>query len=174
MEKYLKLIFAATTIICISACSALTAANQAQEQEMEELVDDAVNDRSLSIEVNYINPAHGPSRPSTDGYRITIRDGKANSYLPFFGVSRGSAGVYGIEPAGIEFKDYPVEIDDRGSKPEKGKYVYNFIAKSGNERVAVSITFWANGSAQISCNPENRSVMNYSGTLTRIPESGKE
>lgn len=171
---HFKSIFAAIAVVFVSACGSLAAVDPVQDEEVAALVNDAVNAQNLSVEINYINPAYGPARPSADGYHLTIKDGIVNSYLPFFGVSHGTAGVYGMEPAGIEFKDCPVEINTLASKPGKGKYVYSFIARSGNEKVAVSITFWTNGSAQISCNPENRSIMSYSGILTKIPEPKKK
>ena len=168
--KNIRIILAALVVAVLSSCSAVSKMDSAGDPAMDALVDEAVNAHDFSIEVDYIIPMRGPGRMTSDGYRLTVKDGKATSYLPFFGVSHGVAGAYGIEPAGIEFKDYPVKIDDSKSKPEKGKYVYNFVAKSGSERVVVDVTFWDNGSAQIFCKPENRSAMSYSGTLTKLPE----
>lgn len=165
--KTIKILFIASIALLMASCGVAGSGND--NSQPTDLVMNAINQQELSVEVTYINPMRGPSRPSTDGYRITVRDGKVSSYLPFFGISRMASG-YGMEPAGIEFKDYPVMIDERQSNPAKGKYVWQFEAKSGSERVLVVLTFWNNGSAQIMCNPANRSVMNYSGELVALPE----
>ena len=90
-----------------------------------------------------------------------------DAYLPFFGISY-NPNVYGNEPSGIEFDDCPVTIDTSKSRPEKGKYVWRFLAISGTERVDVNLSFYGNGSAQIICSPANRTSMTYSGKLTYI------
>lgn len=166
MKKFrIILVFMAAAVL--AGCSALIAATEAESAASAELAADAWNNGNLCFVVDFINPSRGPSRYSQDGYKLTIKDGKVNAYLPFFGVSYNSS-AYGTEPSGIEFKDCPIVIDDSRSHPEKGKYVWRFIANSGSQRVDVTLSFFSNGTAQLVCNPVNRSSMTYSGKLTKI------
>ena len=167
--KHLTLLLATALTAIVSSCAAINQMNAEEAAEAAIYVEEALQNQNLNIEVTYVSPARGRSFPSTDGYYLRIQDGVVNSYLPFFGESHASI-VYGVDPTGIEFKDCPVELYDNGSKPEKGRYSWKFHAMSGKEPVIVYVTFFQNGSAQISCNPTNRSAMNYSGELRPMPE----
>lgn len=169
--KSLKIFLAALAAIMLSGCSILSSGlSKEPDPSAQELVIAALDEEMLKFEVDYIIPDRGASRSSNYGYFLTIKDGKVSSYLPFFGVSYQSS-PYGTEPSGIEFDNCPVNIDKSLSRPEKGKYVWRFVALSGRERVDVTLTFFDNGSASLSCHPANRSNMNYNGDLVSIPET---
>lgn len=169
--KSFKIILAALAAMMLSGCGILSSGLSTEpDPSAQELVAAALDEEMLKFEVDYIIPARGTSRHSTDGYSLTIKDGKVSSYLPFFGVSYQST-PYGNEPSGIKFDNCPVNIDKSLSRPEKGKYVWRFVALSGRERVDVTLTFFSNGSASLSCHPANRSKMDFNGDLVRVPET---
>lgn len=159
-------------VMVFSSCGAMTAVTDSHDSSSATLVADALENGNICLEVSYIVPSKGPSRASNDGYKLTVKDGKVNSNLPFFGENFAPA-VYGTDPSGIKFDDYSVQIDKSKSKPGKGQYVWSFEAKSGHENVEVTITFYDNGRFQLVCIPANRSIMNYSGTLVEMPEEKK-
>lgn len=167
--KTLRILMALAIIALIPSCASMARMQQEADEEAYALYCDALQTGNLCVEVDHINPMRGPSIYSSDGYYLSIKDGVVNSYLPFFGVTH-SAPIYGIDPSGIEFKNFPVEYFDVKSNPAKGRYEWSFVAKSGNEPVYVTLTFWENGSAQILCKPQNRTTMNYSGFLKALPE----
>ena len=158
-----KTLIIATAIILMAASCGILAANDTVDEATAALVTKATKDYRLTIEVNKINPMGGSSITSLDGYRLSIKDGKVSSHLPFFG--RGSADMaYGTDPAGIDFDDCPIEIQNLKSQ-KKDMTAFKFTAKSGTESIDVTISIWDNGNAEISCNSEKRSYINYSGHL---------
>ena len=171
--KSFKIIFAALAAMMLSGCGILSSGLATEpDPSAQELVAAALEKGELKFEVEYIIPSRGASRTSFDGYFLSIEDGKVNSNLPFFGVSH-TAQIYGVDPSGIDFDDYPINIDTLRSRPEKGRYIWHFVAKSGRSDVDVTLTFFTNGSASLACNPTNRSAMNYRGRLVPLPEKDK-
>lgn len=157
MKSIIRFITAAMAILALAACGA---SGKAADQELSDLAATAFKTHDATIEVNYIYPLEFPARPSTDGYTITIKDGKMKGFLPFFGSS--SMGGYSPNDGGFTFEDCPVRI-----KSTKGNdsVVWNFEAKAGTDNVRVSITIWNNGNAEIYLQPTNKSAMRYSGEL---------
>lgn len=168
MKKIYFLILAVAAL-SFTSCGILAEAEQADLEMAKELVANALNHQELAIEVDQILPQRGPAIHSTDGYTLTIKDGVVDGFLPFFGESYTSI-VYGVDETGLKFDKCPIVIDDSQSRPSKGKYVWRFAARVGMEKVYVTVTFFENGSADIMCNPTNRSIMNYNGDLVVIKE----
>lgn len=167
--KITRLIYAAAAAVMLCGCGLLSGTPSYDvDASAEEILADALENGRLKFVVNRITPARGDSRYSTDGYNLIIEDGTVDTFLPFFGTSY-SPNVYGVEPSGIEFEECPIVIDDSRSKPEKGKYVWRFSAKSGSDKVDVTLTFFSNGSADLTCAPHTRSSMSYTGKLVKLP-----
>lgn len=155
----------AAMIMVAMSCAAISKADkEVYEKAQAEIVRQARYNHNLTIEINRISPSGLPQKVSNDGYKLSVKDGVANAQLPFIGTSRIATG-YGTEPAGIEFDNFPVRIYEDNSKAAKGRYVWHFEARSGSDPVKVTITFWDNGAARISCISTNRSNMEYSGNL---------
>lgn len=167
--KLSRIFIVSAAVVLLAGCGIFNGSSSELDVTAEELVADALENGNLRFVVDYVQSSRGMGNRSFDGYYLTIKDGKVKSYLPFFGVNYAPA-VYGTEPSGIQFEDFPIAIDDSRSKPEKGKYVWRFLAKSGRETVDATITFFSNGTADLVCVPNNRTTMRYSGRLERIPE----
>ncbi|MCQ2167600.1 MAG: DUF4251 domain-containing protein [Bacteroidales bacterium] len=118
------------------------------------------NGSDVTIEVDYIYPQGAPAIPSSDRYRISIKDGKLDGYLPFFGT--GSVAGFNPDDLSFHFEDCPVKIKE---KKAKDRTVWKFDAESGCEKVPVVITIWDNGAAEIYIHSANRSSIRYSGQL---------
>lgn len=117
---------------------------------------------NYSIVVDKIFPSGAPMISSTDGYKLTLSDGKVNAQLPYFGEAHTSI-VPGVDEPSISFEDCEVSLKAvKGS----GDWNWKFSAKSGNENVDVVITIWKNGSAEIACTPANRTFISYRGEVT--------
>ncbi|MDO5442565.1 MAG: DUF4251 domain-containing protein [Bacteroidia bacterium] len=170
--KQLKLIAIIVSAVLLSGCSALAALTAEDEAESAGYVAEALASGNIKFEVNQIMPSQGRTMYSQDGYYLKIVDGKADSHLPFFGVSR-NASAYGTEPSGIRFESCPIQIDDSRSRADKGHYVWRFIAITGREKVDVIFDFYENGTAHLQCKPANRSIMNYSGKIVWLEEEKK-
>lgn len=153
------IIKAAAAAMLIFAWAEMTASAQDNE-----LVKKALEDKSLTIEVNSIHPSGHATIISSDGYKLRIEDGKVNARLPYFGRS-DVALISGVDETGIAFEDCAIDIKEDYSKSKKGKYSWKFSALSGSENIDVTITFWDNGGAEISCICARRSPISYSGEL---------
>ncbi len=124
----------------------------------------AIKAHDVTITIDAIIPRGMPSDTSIDGYTLSVKGGKVNCDLPYRGEAT-SAMIYGVDEMGIVFKDCPVKITDDYSKADKGEYRWRFSARSGSSNVDVFITLFDSGSATISCIPDNRSPIDYSGTF---------
>lgn len=150
------------------SCAALAAAQAEDEREGAELAQAALATGDLEIEVRDIIPQLGQVIHSNGEYFLRIKDGKATSYLPFFGTS--TFVNYGSTDGGIKFTDQVVDIYALKSRTAKGETKWGFIARSdAGDDVEFIITFWDNGSAGIACNSRRRSRMTYNGRLKPLP-----
>lgn len=154
----MKSINALALAIILTACG--NAVQATSDAVSNELVDKAVNQYELTFEVTYVYPATMPSYPSSDGYTLTIKDGKATTDLPFVGTS--DMALFGADEVNINFTDYPVNIKHTKSKDRD---ILKFKAKSGVESVDVTLEIWSDGRADLTCLCINRSIMRYSGNL---------
>lgn len=167
MKKSLILLLLALPLTV--SCAALAAAQAEDDREGAELAQAALATGNLEIEVRDIIPQSGPAIHSNGEYFLRIRDGKATSHLPFFGVS--TFANYGSTDGGIKFKDVPVEIFALKSRTAKGENKWGFVTMTENgDQVEVVITFWDNGSASINCESRRRSRMLFHGKLRPLPE----
>lgn len=150
------------------SCAALAAAQAEQEKEGAELAQNAMTEGNIEIEVRDIIPQVGPTIHSSGEYFLRIKDGKATAYLPFFGTSTYAA--YGSSDGGIKFEDCPVDIVVMKSRKSKGENKWGFVANTDREPAEFVITFWENGSANITFTSRTRSRMSYNGQLKQLPQ----
>lgn len=170
--KAFRFFIAAATALMLCPAAALNARSR---KEISPLAEKAASQHELCIEIGTICPMGMPSFTTTDGYKFTVKDGKVNADLPFFGESY-TAIIPGADNPGITFKDCGIDIrEDYSKAKKKGKFLWQFSAYSGTDRVDVTVTFWDNGSADISCVSTNRSSISYMGELVELPsENGKQ
>lgn len=167
MRKFALLLLLALPLTV--SCGALAAAQAEDEKEGAELAQAALATGDLQIQVSDIIPQVGATIHSNGEYFLRIRDGKATSYLPFFGTS--TMANYGTSDSGIKFENVPVDIVTLQSRAFRGETKWRFVARAENgDDVEVVITFWNTGSASITCNSRRRSQMNYHGNLRALPE----
>lgn len=164
-----RLLIAVMAAAALVSCSTMTPAERLQEEaENAAWVSESITRQDVTIEVTHIYPQSMPAKISNDGYTVTVRDGKINGYLPFFGVSHVAV-IPGVDETGIRFKDCPVSIYEDRSKIAKGKITWRFNAKSGNDIVNVTMNIWNNGSADITCICDRKTSMRYSGIMIEKP-----
>lgn len=158
MKKILSIVLAA---LCAVSCGVL---NEKTDPEMAAGIEKAVKAHELTIDITQIFPSQGSMMHTANEYTFKLKDGRADTHLPFIGESHGGS-AYGTADAGINIKDCPVKITEDFSKASSGEYSLSFIAKSGEDEVRVRITVWTNGRASITCLPASRTQMSYSGDV---------
>ena len=155
-----RLVLFAMTAVLLAGCGVSGMLSES-DKETEALVASCVDNHEIYIEVSTIYPQKGRPIQTADGYYLSVKDGVANSYLPFFGESYMAAG-YGDSPQ-IEYKDCPVEVSE--SVSAKGKHTWTFSGMIKGSLVTTSVEFFSSGSAEITCTSSNRSIMRYLGTV---------
>ena len=161
MKKYSLFVLCVAALLAVGC--GLSAALSEAEKETQELVESYVENHELFISVDTIIPHRGSPIHTFDGYFLKIKDGEANSYLPFFGESYVS--MYGgVDKPEIEYKDCPVQVYE--SVNSRGKHTWAFTGKSNGVDVTTTIEFFSSGYATITCTSPKRSMMRYKGTIT--------
>lgn len=161
MRLFTLLAISATLLVAVGCGATKTLSDS--EKEAQALVESYVQNHEIYIEVESIQSSRGGIRHTTDGYFLKIKDGKANSYLPFMGEAY-MANYGSLDKPEIEFKDCPVTVDETVNS--KGKHTWTFVGKSGDVDVQTKIEFFSSGMASITCTSMKRTPMYYHGTVT--------
>lgn len=152
------------TVILFQSCSVFSGMSLEEKKAKEAQVAAAIANLDFTIEVDEIHPMGGTPIHSLGEYSVSFKDGKATSYLPFFGTSRSF--TYGSNDSGIKFKDLPVTPNVYSSPKKKGLTIIEFQAKSFEDTWLVVIEIWNNGRATIACTTRDKSPMHYDGELS--------
>lgn len=158
-----RIILFALSCILLSSCSIFAGMSQEEKDALAANVQNAIAEQNFKIDVSVIQPFSGPVIHTQGEYSLEVKDGKANSYLPFFGESHNAS--YGGTESGIKFKDYPVELAIQNVGTRKGETIIAFNAKSFNDVWRVVVQIWDNGKASISCTTREKTPMTFTGDL---------
>lgn len=131
------------------------------------LAAEATVESGIYVTVNTIIPSTGRTVHTSDGYYLSIKDGKASSYLPFIGTSYSATSAYGGE-SGYILKDEAVQITE---SEKKGIRSWDFTVKRGTETIRFTLDFSDSGKATITALSTVRSLMRYNGDVTEQPAS---
>ena len=123
----------------------------------------AITSHDMVIDIISIVPSKGAIRYPGGACFITIRDGKIDGRLPFFGDAYNS--LFSGDDVSYVFEKCPIEITDNFEKADKGRYIITFDAASGKEKVSFVITLTSTGRADIICKCTGRSLMTYTGQV---------
>ncbi|MBQ7222731.1 MAG: DUF4251 domain-containing protein [Bacteroidales bacterium] len=158
------------TIICLMSALLMTGCgllgSTTETAKNPQQVVNAVNNMDLNISITWIYPMGQQPRQTTNDYSLKVKNGVANTRLPFIGNKYSSSG-FG-EDAAIVFKDQPVTVTQK-ARGTKGEYLVSFTTKVENEVFIVDLTIWDDGTVNIVCKGSERTVMNYTGEL-RFPK----
>ena len=166
-----KMFLAAALAIAALAClQAIPAQGKEKEDpRLRAAVLKAVDEGNLTVSWSYARSQNG-STADCSGYIFTLKDGKAKTTLPFFGIGDVNS-AYGSEgDRSIIFEDYPVQnySVDKSKLEKRSKLFIHFRAKSGVSTCDVDITIFTNGSVSMTVHPGSRSTMYYEGNLTEL------
>lgn len=164
MKRIITIICTLALVLSAQSCGIFGQSSS----EPNEAALNATVESGIYVSVNTIMGKLGRPIQSVDGYYLQIKDGKVNSYLPFFGESYVSAG-YGTA-SGIMFEDCPVQVYEGQNKHSR---VWTFVAHQGQERIDVTLEFTESGSATLTCRSNTRSMMRYLGEVTTPPSKKK-
>ena len=152
------------TLLFTAGCGLLGSSTETARNPQQ--VINAVGSMDMNISITWIYPMGQQPRQTTNDYSLKIKDGLANTRLPFIGTKYSSSG-FG-EDAAIVFNNRPITVTQR-ARGTKGEYLISFTTKVENELFIVDLTVWDDGTVNIACKGSERTVMNYAGEL-RFPK----
>lgn len=159
-----KMRFVLATMLVLFTCTATTLFAQTKEEKKKETatkVQTLIESGDFEIKVTRAIPSGGQSRELTSPYDIEVENGKASSFLPYFGVAY-SAPIG--EEGGIKFEDLPV-VDYKVKKDKKDKYVITYKVNDGRNSYNFRVEVFDNGNSSISVTPSTKRSITYYGNL---------
>ena len=178
-SKSALVILTVAVVLSISSCSVTKTGTDAEYAAMKEriqsgnikiLVDAAypMNTAASQQVLNSVLRGTGDTANridlSGDGYYIEMGPRRVMANLPFYGERRQGGGYNNINESGIQFdaipKDYDLEL-----KEDRYEYNVNFLAENGTENFDTEVILFANGNAVIYINSNNRTRIEYRGTV---------
>lgn len=132
----------------------------AEEQKTEKLVQDKLDSKQFTVNVNYMMPTKGGSKAVNGAYSLTIDGDTIDSYLPYSGTATSIP--YG-GGKGLTFKDKITEYTDSGWEKDQRKI--SATTENGEDTLNYNITVFKNGSASIIVTSRNRDTISYRGLL---------
>ncbi len=136
------------------------------EAILVEQTQNLVSGQAWQFDAAQMIPSKGRSRILTTAYNVTLKDGKVDSYLPFFGVAYSAS--YGGSDSPMVF-EAPVE-EYSLADGKKGGYIIKFKAKNKNDLLDFTFIISSNGSTSLGVSSTNRQHISYYGDLVPIEE----
>ena len=151
----------ALLVVLMSACgSQLSRSEKAVAQAA--YVRDQLSAQSFRILVDYMFPQRYPSRPVMSDFWMEMKDGRLNSYLPYFGQVQ-SPSPYS-QDQGLNFesdiKNYTEKRNDRKHRTE-----IQFNAKSNDDYYLYKLFIYDDGNAEIDIHSQRRDAIRFSGEM---------
>jgi len=151
-------VIALLALLLATGCGAARQTSSDAQQDAQ-LVQQKLDARSFTIDVNYMIPLRGQAR-SVSSYSISVDGTTLNSHLPYFGEARNVP--YG-GGNGLSFKDNIDEYSDKGWQKDNRTIVLS--VKTEEDTFVFSINVFTNGTATIIVHGRNRDDITYRGNL---------
>jgi len=119
-----------------------------------------INERNFNIEVDYMKPYRGGSRPVSYGYSLEVRGDTIISYLPYFG--RAYNVPYG-GGKGLNFKAIISEYNVYRLKSNLTRI--DILTTNEEDTYFYRVEVFDNGSTTIDVESRQRELIGYSGDM---------
>ena len=146
------------TVLLAAACGIARRPSQAEI----DLVHQTLDERSYTIDMDYMIPRRGSGK-SVSTYYIKVSADSLDSYLPYFGQARHIP--YG-GGKGLNFQEKIDTYSDTGATSERRTVI--ITVTNDEDRYVYTLTLFDNGSADLHVHCNNRDDISYRGTL-RLP-----
>lgn len=148
-------------MIFIIAASPATAQSRSEKKaQTERAVKQAIDSKNFVIDVDYMQPMKGNSRPLTSNYSLKVKNDSVFSYLPYFGVAYSAP--YG-GGKGLIFNAPVSEYQTEYLK--KGKVRISFDTRNEEDYYQYRLTIFPNGSTSISVQPNRKQAISFTGNM---------
>jgi hypothetical protein len=161
--KHFTLFAALSIAIATFTCGSTLAYSQeksSKDQQKAQQVQEKLDSKDFTIDVNYMIPMRGGSQNLSSPYSLTIKDSTVKSYLPYVGQATNIP--YGGGD-GLHFEDEIKEYKDNGF--QKDRRTIQFKVEHEGDVLEYKITVFDNGQADIFVNSVNRDSISFRGEL---------
>lgn len=126
---------------------------------------DAATSHNMVIDIISIQPVKGNTQYPRGACFFTLKDGKIDGRLPFFGDAFNS--LFSGEDVSYVFDNSPIEnLKENFTKADKGRYYLYFDAPTiGNEKASFVLCITKTGKVDITVKCTSRSLMGYTGMI---------
>lgn len=155
------LIIMATAFV-VSCASVNNGQGKITEAQKAEQIRDSVDERTLLVEFNYVNPMSMPPHHLTSTYSVRIKGDSIYSYLPYFGRA------YRSNPANDDRSPLTFNNTITDIKTKKGKkddYTISFKTRFDSELFEYMLNIYPNGQAYLTVNSADREVISFNGEV---------
>ena len=163
-------VVAAAGMLLVSGCGTMRMGREeklAEKLRVAERVQQQLDAREYTIEINYMMPLRGAGRAITGDYTVIVSGDTVDSFLPYSGVARNVP--YGGGKALI-FKDKIIEYADSGFIKDRRTIV--FRTDNGEDVLTYTLTIFDEGQASVHVHSTNRDDISFRGELN--PDAKKE
>ena len=154
------LALALTLVSCGSSARISSEEKKANEQRLALAIQQKLNSKDYTIDVNYMIPIRAAARVLTSPYSLTVKNDTLKSHLPYFGEAHNIP--YGGD-SGLVFEGKIKDYKDNGIKKDRHSIVID-IAIDGDV-LCYTLTVYDNGQADINVTSRNRDNISFRGAL---------
>lgn len=153
-------IFSILAAFLMTGCGILGKTSAEERERIAAAVDNSLNNRQFTINVDTMIPLRGTSKTVTGGYCITVDGDSIDSYLPYVGQARNVP--YGGGKV-LTFKDTIDGYMDNGWNGDRREVM--FSTNNDEDIITYDVTIFNNGTASIYVTCRNRDNISYRGNI---------
>lgn len=135
---------------------------RAQREMMARKLRDSLDNKTFTVEFDYVIPRRIGARHISYGYSVTIKGDTLRSRLPYFGVAyRTDLGTANSSP--LDFEGRISEYNYTSSKQQGYRLV--MATHNRQERIVYQLQLFANGRASLDVLPTDREAISFTGNI---------
>jgi len=143
-------------LVFMASCSSTKTTTESTRE-----LNQKVESKDFTVDVNYANPMSGQQIFLTNGYNLRIKNDSAFAYLPYYGVAYSAP--YGGD-GGIKFSEPMNGYSCKTNKKSDGWDIY-FKVNAKENGYEILLNVFKNGNSTITVNSNNRQSISFYGEL---------
>jgi len=162
MKAHSLMITLTAAILLVAGCGILQRTPEeqaAEEARVEKLVRQRLDARKYKVDIDFMQPLRGGSRPLTSPYSVTVNGTHLISYLPYMGVA------YDVPYGGGKALNFESEIQEYVEKARNGKRTIEFVTDNGEDVLVYQMVVFDNGRTDLRVQSRKREAIDFRGSL---------
>lgn len=149
---------------CLMACATTKTKDQrdAEGQQAYRQITDSVDNRSFTVEINYVIPRKLQPRFLTSEYTVRVQGDTIVSFLPYFGVAY-RADIANQSRSPLDFKS--AITDFRAGWTKKKKMHIRLKTRNNMDYITYGLDIFTNGNVSLDVTPTDRESITFTGRL---------